>query len=78
MRDDGRGVSDNDLPLITTRFFRATNTVGQGTGLGLSIARALTERAGGVFEVSAADGGGLRITVRLPAASAPNTDRDLS
>lgn len=78
VRDDGRGVSDNDLPLITTRFFRATNTVGQGTGLGLSIARALTERAGGVFEVSAAHGGGLRITVRLPAASAPNTDRDLS
>jgi signal transduction histidine kinase len=78
VQDDGRGVSDNDLPLITTRFFRATNTVGQGTGLGLSIARALTERAGGVFEVSAAHGGGLRITVRLPAASAPHTDRDLS
>ncbi|OAN39425.1 sensor histidine kinase [Mycolicibacterium iranicum] len=78
VHDDGRGVSEDDLPLIATRFFRAANTVGQGTGLGLSIARALTERAGGVFEVSAGDTGGLRITVRLPAGSAPSTDRDPS
>ena len=68
VQDDGRGVSENDLPLIATRFFRAANTVGQGTGLGLSIARALTERASGVFEISAGQAGGLSITVRLPAS----------
>lgn len=68
VEDNGRGVSEQDLPLISTRFYRAANTVGQGTGLGLSIARALTERAGGVFGVGPGRSGGLRIDLRLPAA----------
>ncbi|MHC9292086.1 sensor histidine kinase [Mycobacterium sp. LTG2003] len=71
VEDNGRGVSEQDLPLISTRFYRAANTVGQGTGLGLSIARALTERAGGVFGVGPGSSGGLRIDLRLPAS-----DRD--
>lgn len=66
--DDGRGVPAHDLPRVSTRFFRAANTVGHGTGLGLAIARALTERAGGAFEVTAAPAGGLRVQMRLPAA----------
>lgn len=68
VQDDGRGVPTEDLPRVSARFFRAANTVGRGTGLGLAIARALTERAGGVFEVRAAPASGLRIMVRLPAA----------
>ncbi|MGV0744973.1 sensor histidine kinase [Mycolicibacterium sp. XJ870] len=68
VEDNGRGVSEQDLPLIATRFFRAANTNGQGTGLGLSIARALTERAGGVFGIGPGSSGGLRIDLRLPAA----------
>ncbi|MEH3141303.1 MAG: HAMP domain-containing sensor histidine kinase [Mycobacterium kyogaense] len=75
--DDGPGVSEHDLPLLATRFFRASNTVGQGTGLGLSIARALTERAGGDFQVGAGDTGGLRIELRLPRAEGPSTDDEL-
>lgn len=66
--DDGRGVSEQDLPLVATRFHRATNAVGQGTGLGMSIARALTERAGGRFEVGTGPAGGLRVTLRVPRA----------
>ncbi|TRW78486.1 HAMP domain-containing histidine kinase [Mycolicibacterium sp. 018/SC-01/001] len=76
--DDGPGVSEEDLPLIATRFFRAANTVGQGTGLGLSIACALTERAGGGFRVSASDTGGLRIELRLPRADDPAAGGELS
>ncbi len=67
VQDDGRGVPAEDLPRVSTRFFRAANTVGQGTGLGLAIARALTERAQGTFEVGAAPAGGLRVEIRLPA-----------
>ncbi|WP_415794279.1 sensor histidine kinase, partial [Mycolicibacterium frederiksbergense] len=66
VQDDGRGVSAQDLPLVTSRFFRAANTVGQGTGLGLAIARARTERAGGSLRVSAVPTGGLRVEARLP------------
>lgn len=74
VQDDGRGVSDADLPMIATRFFRAANTVGHGTGLGLSIARALAERCGGAFDVGAGSSGGLRVSLRLPAADRAEQD----
>ncbi|MBS1694568.1 MAG: HAMP domain-containing histidine kinase [Actinobacteria bacterium] len=67
--DSGRGVSDEDLPLLVNRFFRASSTVGQGTGLGLAIARALTERAGGVLTVGASRPAGLRVQLALPSPS---------
>lgn len=66
--DTGAGVTDDDLPLLVERFFRAAGTEGQGTGLGLAIARALTERAGGVLTVSARHPSGLRVDLTLPPA----------
>jgi signal transduction histidine kinase len=69
VEDSGRGVREGDLPLLTNRFFRASDTVGPGTGLGLAIARALTERAGGTLTVSARHPSGLRVEIVLPASS---------
>jgi len=39
-----------------------------GTGLGLAIARRVLARHGGGIDAAAAPGGGLVVTIRLPAA----------
>ena len=67
--DSGRGVPEDELPLLVNRFFRASSAVGQGTGLGLAIAQALTERAGGVLTVSAGRPSGLTVELTLPHSS---------
>jgi signal transduction histidine kinase len=40
-----------------------------GTGLGLAIARHATVRHGGTIAAANADGGGLIVTLRVPASS---------
>jgi signal transduction histidine kinase len=42
----------------------------QGSGLGLSIVAAIADAHGGSLELIARDGGGLRVSVQLPAAAA--------
>lgn len=66
--DDGRGVPQEDLARLGTRFHRAANATGPGTGLGLSIVRALAERAGGRLEVGPGPEGGLRVALLVPRA----------
>lgn len=66
--DTGAGVPAAELERLSDRFFRASSTRGQGTGLGLAIARALTERAGGRFGISAGRPAGLRVEVVLPSS----------
>src|SRR6185369_14126562 len=44
-------------------------TGARGTGLGLSIVRAVCEAHGGGVSAAALDGGGLEVTVSLPAAA---------
>jgi hypothetical protein len=40
----------------------------RGSGLGLSIVRSITKAHGGVLELQARDGGGLRVVITLPRA----------
>ena len=47
--DQGRGISDEDLPHVFDRFYRSTESRGMpGSGLGLSIVKAVADRHGGV------------------------------
>ncbi|QNA84861.1 HAMP domain-containing histidine kinase [Sphingomonas sp. So64.6b] len=67
IEDDGPGIPE------TTRSAalqpgRRLDESGDGHGFGLSIARELTELYGGSLMLNAAEGGGLRVTVTLPAA----------
>lgn len=68
--DGGVGISDEDLPRIGSRFFRAESAQQTfGTGLGLSIARELIEQHGGSLDVESELGVGSTFTVTLPAAA---------
>ena len=71
VRDHGPGLRSDDVPKVGDRFFRGRdhqNVV--GTGLGLAIVRARVDDVGGHVEVGLATGGGLAVTVRLPALRA--------
>lgn len=67
VRDEGRGMSDEQKARAFDRFWRADAQAG-GSGLGLAIARRLVEVDGGSIALRDAAGGGLEVVVRLPAA----------
>jgi PAS domain S-box-containing protein len=71
VRDDGIGISEQDLPYIFDRFFRVDKSRSvSGVGLGLSIARKAVESHGGRIEVESVPGAGSEFRVYLPLAEA--------
>lgn len=65
IEDTGPGIASDQRGRVFEPFF---STKGKGTGLGLSICQELVESHGGRIEVDAAQGGGARFTVWLPAS----------
>ena len=66
--DDGAGVSEDDLPRLFERFFRADRVRGsRGTGLGLAVVKHIVAAGGGTVEAEGAPGHGLTITCAFPA-----------
>jgi two-component system phosphate regulon sensor histidine kinase PhoR len=66
--DDGVGVSENDLPRLFERFYRADRArASRGTGLGLAIVKHIANSAGGAVEAESDRGSGL--TVRISFTS---------
>lgn len=71
VRDHGPGVAPEELEHLTSRFWRSPRDQNMpGSGLGLAIATDLLSALGGGVEVDAPDGGGLRVTLRLPLEGA--------
>jgi signal transduction histidine kinase len=64
--DVGVGISQDDLPRLFDRFYRARNSSQGGTGLGLSICKGLVEAHGGHIVVQSRPNHGSRFSVRLP------------
>lgn len=63
--DSGQGVPDDEIELITNKFYRGKNHGDKdGSGLGLYIAKMLMEKMGGELTVSSDNG--LRVTIILP------------
>jgi two-component system sensor histidine kinase CpxA len=71
VRDHGPGVPSSDLERIFSPFHRVEPSRTRiesdgGVGLGLSIARRAIEIHGGTITAEHADGGGLRVAMRIP------------
>jgi signal transduction histidine kinase len=69
VQDNGEGISQQDLPHIFERFYRADKSRSRetgGLGVGLTIARALVEAHGGTIEAESKVGQGSRFTCIFP------------
>lgn len=67
IRDTGIGISVEDLPHITDRFYRADPSRHQeGTGLGLAIVEEIVKRHGGSMTIESIIEEGTAVHVRLP------------
>ncbi len=65
--DSGPGIAADELPYVTSRFFRGRAGRGKsGSGLGLAIAKTLAEALGGGLELSSEPGRGTTAAIRLP------------
>ena len=65
--DDGISISEEDLPHIFDRFYRADRARDRsGTGLGLAIAKWIAERYGGSIRVQSAQDRDTLFEVLLP------------
>jgi len=67
VRDNGSGISPENLPRIFTPFF-TTKPVGKGAGLGLSVCYGIIDKMGGSMAVESEEGIGTTFTVSLPAS----------
>src|SRR5690606_8013283 len=66
VRDHGPGVAEEELDRITDRFWRSAGEQNTpGSGLGLAIASDLLASVNGHVRVSAAEGGGLEVSLSL-------------
>lgn len=71
--DEGPGISDDDLPHVFERFYRADRARGageprSGSGIGLTIARELLAANGGRIAVERTGPGGTTFAIALPRA----------
>ena len=73
VRDEGRGISKEDLPFIFDRYFQSQqiNTpIEGGTGIGLALVRELTHALKGKITVSSTVGHGSTFQLTLPLSVA--------
>jgi signal transduction histidine kinase len=67
VRDQGPGVSPDELPRLGTPYFRAASSMGKkGSGLGYHFTQRIVAAHGGVMAARSPEGSGLTVEVVLP------------
>jgi signal transduction histidine kinase len=69
VKDSGTGISEEDLPLIFERFYRADksrNRLTGGSGIGLTITKAIIEAHGGTIKIKSQLNAGTDVIVSIP------------
>ena len=70
VRDSGVGISEDHLPHIFERFYKADRSrQGGGTGLGLAIVKHIVQAHGSEVAVQSREGEGSAFTFTLPRAT---------
>ncbi|MDR2531787.1 MAG: HAMP domain-containing histidine kinase [Oscillospiraceae bacterium] len=64
--DNGRGISERDLPKVKARFFKANNSV-RGSGIGLAVADEIIIMHEGTLLIDSVQGKGTTVKITLPA-----------
>lgn len=67
--DTGIGISEEDMPSVFSRFWRADDaraTATGGLGIGLAVTKEIVERHKGTIGVARREGQGVVFTIRLP------------
>jgi len=74
VRDHGIGIPQEEIDLLGTRFFRASNAVSKdigGSGLGVRIVQTIMEKHAGSMLIESTLGEGTTVTLRLPLQARP-------
>ncbi|MEZ5936141.1 MAG: HAMP domain-containing sensor histidine kinase [Alphaproteobacteria bacterium] len=70
VRDYGLGIPEDELPKLTSQFFRASTSTGiAGTGIGLHLVKAFIDMHGGSLTVISTVGEGSTFSIHLPGAA---------
>ncbi len=78
VKDNGKGIPEDEIPQLFKRFYQAENTELNypGTGIGLSLVKSLVELCNGEIKVNSRLEKGSQFTVILPLSSVTeNTDK---
>lgn len=69
IRDFGPGVPPDELSHVKMKFYKGSNAKDRGSGIGLAVCDEIIRFHGGNLLLENADGGGLRVTIKLPVNS---------
>ena len=66
IRDYGPGIPADELGLVKKKFYKGSSKA-RGSGIGLSVCDEIVQMHGGTLTLENAEGGGLLVTVQIPA-----------